>query len=55
MDKDANRPDPLPGEGTWTLSPTTGSGRCTSTSTPTQSINVILDEIGKDPTCVFWG
>jgi hypothetical protein len=45
------------GDGTWTLYFGDRYGKWTmyfdlDTSQP---INVILDEIGVDPTCVFWG
>ena len=45
------------GKGTWTLYFGDRYGKWTMyfDLDTNQPINVILDEIGKDPTCVFWG
>ncbi len=45
------------GEGAWTLYFGDRYGKWTMyfDLDTHQPINVILDEIGKDPTCVFWG
>ena len=57
MDQDAHRPDPLRGRRTWTLYFGDRYGKWTMyfDLDTHQPINMILDEVGVDPTGVFWG